>query len=427
MDVGEFLRRYEDGERDFSGIEIRDADLSGIDLYDKVILRKAKLININLSNSNLSKADLSEADLTGSNLNNAFLWKANLTNANLSNTNLFYANLEAANLRNAILTSTDLSCTDLIGADLTGTNIEAALNLASHYIFLVDESKNKNTELLTELRNLTRGLNYRYNSEGSYYYEIFLWDTASRGDFSLEKFLEAAVFLVEVDSIDLFEGKFYIDEFNFILKDIKQYIKNREYFYLKLDIGLFDSEPIPVLIGNTQAGDWIGICPLFDIKRGGEEEIGRIQDNASHKIEYEPLISALKNLETVKIFNSALINSEPLGIFHQELDCTVEGVAWEIAENRNNLLHNLLKYSKMMHFYDDGDFGGEGFFGENDEDIKKDYPEEYKRIQRLSNIIKTRFKDIKIYWIGDGEIDVYIVGKIETGDWIGIRSRLSHT
>ena len=84
----------------------------------------------------------------------------------------------------------------------------------------------------------------------------------------------------------------------------------------------------------------------------------------------------------------------------------------------------------MMHYYsryEDGDFGGEGFFGENDEDDEINYPEIYQKHQRLSNIVKTRFKDIKIYWIGDGEIDVYIVGKIETGDWIGIRSRLMHT
>ena len=57
MDVGEFLRRYEDGERDFSGIEIRDADLSNVRLYE-INLRKAKLINVNLSYAHLCHADL---------------------------------------------------------------------------------------------------------------------------------------------------------------------------------------------------------------------------------------------------------------------------------------------------------------------------------------------------------------------------------
>ncbi|BAY82918.1 pentapeptide repeat protein [Calothrix parasitica NIES-267] len=396
MDVEELRQRYKDGERDFSGIELRDVDLKGIDLSD-VVFHRAKLINVDLSNAKLWKADLSEADLTGSNLSNANLWKANL--------------------RNAILTNTDLSYTNSTGADFIGTNIDAALNSGSYYSFVVDESKNKNTELLIELRELTRGLYHSYNSEGSsdsdYY--IFLWDTASRGDFTLEKFLEAADFLVEVDSIDLLEGKFKIEEFSFILQDIKQYIVNREYFYFELDTGLLD-EPIPVLIGNTEAGDWIGICPIFDIERYGEEEIGRIQDNASRKIEYKPLISGLKNLETVEIFN-------------EELDWTLEGIAWEIAENRNNLLHNLLKSSNLINFYDDYEraFGREGFFGENDNYENECFPEREEMNKKISNIIKTRFNDIKIYWIGDVSIDVYIIGKIETGDWIAINTKLIQT
>ncbi len=84
----------------------------------------------------------------------------------------------------------------------------------------------------------------------------------------------------------------------------------------------------------------------------------------------------------------------------------------------------------MMHFYsdyEDGDFGTEGFFGENDEDDKINYPESYNRNQRLSNIVKTRFKDIKVYWVGDVEIEIYIIGKIETGDWVGIYNKLTHT
>ncbi|MGB3641321.1 MAG: pentapeptide repeat-containing protein [Rivularia sp. (in: cyanobacteria)] len=390
MDVGEFLRRYEDGERDFSGIEIRDADLSNISLYE-ANLRGAKLINVNLNYAQLCNADLSEADLSD-------------------------ADLKEANLTNAILTNTDLSYTNLTDANVIGSNIEAALNLASHHSFLVDESKNTHTELLTELRNLTRGFHHRYNSEGFSNYEIFIWDTASRGDFTLEKFLEAADFLVEVDSIDLLEGKFNIEEFSFILQDIKQHIDNREYFYLEVG-GLFDYQPIPILIGNTEAGDWIGICPLFDIERGGEEEIGRIQDNASDKIEYQSLKSALQNLETVDVFN-------------ENFEWALEGVAWEIAETRNNLLHNLLKSSNMMRFFSNYEraFGREGFFGENNDDYQnKDFPEREETNKRLSNIIKTRFNDIKIYWLSDVEVDVYIIGKIETGDWIGINTKLIQT
>ena len=171
------------------------------------------------------------------------------------------------------------------------------------------------------------------------------------------------------------------------------------------------------MIGNTQAGDWIGICPIFDIDRYDDEEIGRIQDNASRKIEYKPLISGLKNLEDVEIFS-------------EKLDYTfLEGIAWERSETRYNIIHNLLKSSNMMRFFSDYEqaFGKEGFFGENDDYQNEDSLERQETNKKLSNIIKTRFNDIKIYWLSDVEVDVYIIGKIETGDWIGINTKLTQT
>ena len=256
MDKEEFLRRYNEGERDFSGINLTDVDLSGADL----------------SGSNLSKADLQEA-----------------------------------NLINAILTNTNLDCTELIGADLTGSNIDEAINVSSPHLLVVDENKSNNTELVTELRELTRGLAHSHNSESSYPIDVFMWDTASRGDFTLEKFLEAAGFLVEVDSIDFLDNTFPVKEFSYILEKIKPYITvEREYYYLKIGIGWinrFDDGIVSILIGKTKAGDWIGICPFLDIDRGGREEIGRIEDNSSKKIEYASFVSILETLETERIFS----------------------------------------------------------------------------------------------------------------------------
>ena len=149
--------------------------------------------------------------------------------------------------------------------------------------------------------------------------------------------------------------------------------------------GLFDYEPIPVLIGYTLSGDWIGMCPVFDIEKFGEEEIGRIQDNASHKIEYKPLISGLKNLEDVEIFS-------------EKLDYTfLEGIAWEIAETRNNLLHNLLKSSNMMLFFSDYEqaFGKEGFFGENDDSQNEDSLERRETNKKISKYYQNSFQGNK--------------------------------
>lgn len=128
------------------------------------------------------------------------------------------------------------------------------------------------------------------------------------------------------------------------------------------------------------------------------------------------MISTLNKFETVNIFN-------------EKLDWTLKGIAWDIAETRNNLLHNLLKSSYLISFYDDYEraFGREGFFGENDDYENVCFPEREETNKKISNIIKTRFDDIKIYCVSYGEVDVYIIGKIETGDWIGINTKLTRT
>ena len=106
----EFLKRYNQGERDFTGINLSGVDLSGKTLH-----------YLNLSNANLSRAELSEANLSG----------ANLTEANLCGANLYKANLESSNLGKAQLLNANLSevklnhCTNLVEANLSGVNFSS--------------------------------------------------------------------------------------------------------------------------------------------------------------------------------------------------------------------------------------------------------------------------------------------------------------
>ena len=83
----------------------------------------------------------------------------------------------------------------------------------------------------------------------------------------------------------------------------------------------------------------------------------------------------------------------------------------------------------MISFYDNYEFsfGREGFFGENDDYENESFPEREEMNKKISNIIKTCFNDIKIYWVSYGEVDVYVIGRIETGDWIGINTKLTRT
>ena len=68
--------------------------------------------------------------------------------------------------------------------------------------------------------------------------------------------------------------------------------------------------------------------------------------------------------------------------------------------------------------------GEGGFFGEDYFEYKTDPPKNYDKIIALSNIIKTKFNHLKVYWVSHGDVHIYIVGKIDNGDWIGIYNKL---
>jgi uncharacterized protein YjbI with pentapeptide repeats len=94
----ELRRRYIAGERNFSGVAMKDFNLPNFFLVD----------------INLSRANLEDAALQGALLIHANLSHVNLEKARLSSALLIKANLSHANLRNATLVNADLT-----GADLT--------------------------------------------------------------------------------------------------------------------------------------------------------------------------------------------------------------------------------------------------------------------------------------------------------------------
>ena len=112
----EFWERYEEGERDFKGINLTGADLTGNSPSD-----------VNLSKANLTQTRLSDANWSSENLSGA-----NLTQADLNNINLCNANLKEAILDDAFLCQAELSSVDLYKASLKGANLtEADINNAN--------------------------------------------------------------------------------------------------------------------------------------------------------------------------------------------------------------------------------------------------------------------------------------------------------
>ncbi len=143
--ANQLLEMYNNGERNFQGIELigaklngailNSADLTGSELMlaslNEACLEQAKLQEAYLSGADMIGAYLHSADLAGATLIGVDLTEANLTEANLMKCNLGGACLQNANLRGANLSEAILIGADLQGADLTdaiivGTNFYQA-------------------------------------------------------------------------------------------------------------------------------------------------------------------------------------------------------------------------------------------------------------------------------------------------------------
>lgn len=125
MKVEELLEKYAAGVLDFRGVNLSEANLSGIKLSG-VNLSKANLSVVNLSGANLGEADLSYAQMNVARLSGAYLVGANLNNSSLNVANLIRADLSRAQLRGASLVRAELIRADLSRADLFEANLTSA-------------------------------------------------------------------------------------------------------------------------------------------------------------------------------------------------------------------------------------------------------------------------------------------------------------
>lgn len=125
MDIQELTQLYNNGKREFQGLNLPEANLMSINLsgcdLSSAILSVSNLSGANLEGINLSYAKLNVARLSGANLKSACLDHANLNVANLIN-----ADLQKANLQNASLVRAELIRTQLTGANLTESNLSGA-------------------------------------------------------------------------------------------------------------------------------------------------------------------------------------------------------------------------------------------------------------------------------------------------------------
>jgi uncharacterized protein YjbI with pentapeptide repeats len=153
------LIKAEDPVLNLSGVGLRDANLSQLDLSDAnlsgAVLRRADLHGTNLSDAILRGAELNHADLRDATMSGADLSEANLNFANLSgavlnNADLPHADLSGANMSGAFLRYADLRESQLIETNLSGADLlEADLGYAR-----LDGAKGVTEEQLEEAKTL---------------------------------------------------------------------------------------------------------------------------------------------------------------------------------------------------------------------------------------------------------------------------------
>ncbi|UBF23910.1 pentapeptide repeat-containing protein [Kovacikia minuta CCNUW1] len=125
MKAEELLKKYAAGDRNFPGVNLSEANLTGASLSN-VNLTGANLSVANLSGANLNSANLTKAKLNVAKLSGANLSKSNLSEAILNVANLTLADLSGAELSQASFVRAELSRADLSGANLSQTNFSGA-------------------------------------------------------------------------------------------------------------------------------------------------------------------------------------------------------------------------------------------------------------------------------------------------------------
>lgn len=345
----------------FSGINLKRANLKGSNLVQADLsganLSYADLSNASLSNSNLERADLSGAQLGGAsfrnanlnqaNLSHAYLLGADLEQAKLQDANLQHANLIDAKLEGTDLTDADLSDANLVGTKLFRTNLTNTLN-ASVSIF-TNSADNPNLELLNAIRQASQGL--YYGSESDYPYEVFLWEVATRGEFTLEVLLQSFGHLRAIELDEFYSGDInniewlkplanqpgilrttqeVIQEFRTLITQLEPYLTNLQVYRL-----MIPAQELYILTGNTQVADWVGVSikvSSYLEQQHYSSAIFRVRDMALAKPENRELITSLESAIAGVSFSS------------EYLECFV----WEIAEQRQIVLQNLLDTTRII-------------------------------------------------------------------------------
>ncbi len=406
-------------------------DLSNVDLSDDN-LEYINLEGANLSESNLTDSDLSKASLTNANLSKANLRRSNLERANLCNSNLTEANLTTARLNfakltNANLTKTNLTNSSLFGVDFTGidfssvniTNADFYLARIKNAINIPEKIKrfhspiskdNPSIELYENLCDRIEGKEM-ISVDYDYPFEVSLWNTKEKGDFSLEYILyrENQLAIIDLESFwqqlpdnNLNTEEQFIRAYQNLLKPLQNHIDKIEIYQLTTEeLVEYSDALVYIIFAKTKADDWLAISTAFSYTREQEFSslpIFEIRDFALSKLDNRELVIAIE--KAIDEANTLIPSRNDASHF-----------VWEIGENRNSVFLNLLVKTKY--------FTIQQYSYDNDDIFEFD--------ESTTQLINNELTNLRYYFLGSVPMDIYLVGETRYGDWITIKSTVVWT
>ncbi len=283
-----------------------------------------------------------------------------------------------------------------------------------HQELVIVTMKSSNAELVAQLEEATAGL--LFPTENYYCFKTFVWEVAE--ELTLEKLLQSAgiVKRVEIDDFLQFislaeaiatESK---NKYVNLFKILQKSLESIEILRISIsgeteDLGEY--ETFYLIIGKTQAGDWIGISPKIDAESSARRSDILLLD--SSVLVRENTLALVTELEN-------MLPGLEFPVVQYYVKDKIENFLIETAENRELLIDKILhslEFVKTCAFKKFSDY----YSPIRDEDEEVDF----EKVKRLDRILQSNLTNIREYVIGGMAIYyLYDIGQTQGGDWIGV-------
>jgi hypothetical protein len=283
-------------------------------------------------------------------------------------------------------------------------------------------------DLLAQLDQVTNGLTF--GSENDFPFKPVVLETAKDRPLTAETLLEA-IGLIKPQSLDDLlnyinkskrheqehtepqtenqsqsielvsqEYQEFIETLQLNLKDVQIYCVSRKPLDDETRTTGEDTDVFYLVIGKTQAGDWIGRSPEIDIDESATylTEVYPTPDTAPSDATSE-LVNHLRSTTHNLVVPKASFSGSENSMIHRFL--------WNATDTRDWIVDNLLRTTGFVRVYRFEPF-------ENQD----------PKLAALDQVLRSHLTDLRTYIIGcQSSFWIYTLGQTRDGDWAGVATQ----